>query len=210
MRVPRAYALKIACCAVIGATLWWTTSASAGGFQLGVEAPSKSTQAIDGPVLVVRTYGCYRPADAVLTAVAEGRINGERQSVKLSLVPTATGVYAIKRQWPTEGVWVLTISGDYNSMVCSVLVELGADGSVKPGTRLEAGSSSGSHSRSVCRKWTSAEVNAAIDGIPPAVARDDSPGSAGYAWPAAGAGAVLSLAGLFAIRRRWFRTGGHA
>jgi hypothetical protein len=137
--------------------------AIAGGFQLSVETPGKSNDAnLKGGVLVVRTYGCYRPADARLSATAEGLIGGRRRTVPLELHPIDSGGYAIRQQWPQEGTWVLALTGDYNGMTCSVLVELGPAGKVLPGTRLIEGRAAGVHAKSARRKWVAADIDSAL------------------------------------------------
>ena len=177
-----------------------TGSALAGGFQLGVQTPQPGNAELKDAVLVVRTYGCHTPADAVIGGVAEGIVKGERRSVKLTFRPVSTGVYALTQEWPSEGSWVLSLTGDYNGMTCSVLVQLGENGRVIAGTRLEAGSSKGTNARSVARKWTNSEINEALAGRN-GIAEDTS--GSGISWPIAGiATGLLSLTGLFFFARR--------
>jgi hypothetical protein len=134
--------------------------ALAGGFQLSVETP------IDGQlkeaVLIARTFGCHQPADAKLSASAEGFVNGNRQSLPLELRSIGSGVYAIKKQWPSDGKWVLTITGKYNGMTSSVLVELGPNGNVLPGTRLQEGSQKGVNAKGARRTWAAADIDEAL------------------------------------------------
>jgi hypothetical protein len=182
-----------------------STPAYAGGFQLSVETPASTQGEFKDVVLLVRTFGCHQPADAGVAGRAEGIVNGERQSIPLELNPTsATGVLAIKQQWPAEGKWVLTFSGTYHKMTCSVLVELGERGRVRPGTRIEAGSRKGTHTRAVARTWTSEEIDLAIAGsIGMVVTRKTAPMESA-AWPIAGAGAAISFLGLSVLARRRF------
>ena len=134
--------------------------ALAGGFQLSVETPidAQSKEA----VLIARTFGCHQPADAKLSASAEGFVNGNRQSLPLELRSIGSGVYAIRKQWPSEGKWVLTITGKYNGMISSVLVELGPNGSVLPGTRLQEGSLKGVNAKGARRTWAAADIDEAL------------------------------------------------
>lgn len=199
-RLSRVYALALGCSAILMSAFLFTGTASAGGFQLSVRTPDGSRDGtLKDTVLLVRTFGCHTPADAAVGGVAEGIVNGERRSVKLTLTPTSTGVYAIKQQWPAEGTWVLSLSGDYNGLVCSVLVHLGDNGKVIPGTRLEAGSRNGTNAQAVQRKFTAGEIDAALKGTR-AIASDRF--AYGNTWGVAGAGAALSLAGLFVLGRR--------
>lgn len=137
--------------------------ALAGGFQLSIETPAGSADPqLKDVVLVARTYGCHQPADAKLSATAEGFVGGKRKSMPLELRSIGSGVYAIKQQWPSEGAWVLALTGAYNGMVSSVLVELGPNGNVLPGTRLEEGNLKGVHARGARRSWVAAEIDSAL------------------------------------------------
>lgn len=147
-----------------GALLLATASpAVAGGFQLSVETPAKSTDPqFKDAVLIARTYGCHQPADVKLSATAEGLVNGKRKSLPLELRSLGTGTYAIKQQWPSEGNWVLAFTGAYSNMTYSVLVELGANGKVLPGTRLDEGNIKGVHATGARRKWVASDIDAAL------------------------------------------------
>lgn len=51
------------------------------------------------------------PSTRDLTGTAEGLVNGKRQSVEVRLDATSQpGVFAVRRQWPTQGAWMLTIT----------------------------------------------------------------------------------------------------
>src|SRR6185295_8116585 len=131
--------------------------ALAGGFQLSIATPDGSTDPqMKGAVLIARTYGCHQPADAKLSATAEGFVNGQRKSLPIELRSIGSGVYAIKQEWPSEGTWVLALTGAYNGMTSSVLVELGPNGTVLPGTRIDEGSLKGVHARGARRSWIAA------------------------------------------------------
>ena len=137
--------------------------ALAGGFQLSVETPAGSADPqLKDIVLIARTYGCHQPADAKLSATAEGFVSGDRRSLPLELRSIGSGVYAIKQQWPSEGTWVLALTGAYNGMTSSVLVELGPNGRVLPGTRLEEGNLRGVHAKGVRRSWIADDIDSAL------------------------------------------------
>ncbi|MGA3077950.1 MAG: hypothetical protein ABSG56_30265 [Bryobacteraceae bacterium] len=62
--------------------------------------------------LTVEAQGCQDYSHARITGQAEGIVNGKRQSMSLELTPTEKpGTYAVRRQWPAEGKWVLIFSG---------------------------------------------------------------------------------------------------
>jgi hypothetical protein len=130
--------------------------ASAGGFYVAVERPSKTDSEVKDAVLLVRAYGCHNPEDANLTATAEGIVNGKRQSIPVQLTKTSKGVFAIKQQWATSGVWVLNISGAYLGATRSLLVEVGANGKVHIGDDNKVSS------RKADRKFTTAEIDSAL------------------------------------------------
>jgi len=138
-------------------------SAFAGGFQLSVETPSSTVnnQTKDA-VLIVRTYGCHQPADAKLNATAEGLVRSGRKSIPIELSSIGSGVYAIKQQWPSEGKWVLAFTGAYNGMTYSVMVDLGTNGKVFPGTRLEEGKAVGIHAHGARRAWVAEDFDGAL------------------------------------------------
>jgi hypothetical protein len=187
-----------------------SSSALAGGFQLSVETPSPSSDETKDAVLVARTYGCHQPADAKISASAEGLVSGKRQSIPLELRSIGSGVYAIKQQWPSEGTWVLTLTGAYNGMTCSVLVDLGANAQVLPGTRLEEGSLKGVHAKAVRRQWIASDIDTALRsaaGLTSDTSGDSNGGlSLGpITWLLAGLAASALAASLIVLARR-----GHA
>jgi len=67
------------------------------------------------------------PVVGQLSATAQGVVNGVRRSVPLHLDTTSRpGVFAVRRQWPSEGTWLLEISIEHTTAI----VELNRDGSV--------------------------------------------------------------------------------
>jgi hypothetical protein len=105
--------------------------ASAGAFLLTIHAPGPGADA--GTVLTVRAEGCQDYSHANVTGRAEGLVQGRRQSVALKLVPAGTpGTYAVRRQWPAEGKWVLVFQGTAGGRQTHTIVELGPDGRLKP------------------------------------------------------------------------------
>jgi hypothetical protein len=119
-------------------------AALAGGFWLSVELPSAQSDArARGAALLVRPDGCFGPG-ARVSARAEGLVNGHRRSLPLRVIHVSTDaqgipLYAIQRQWPREGVWVLTFTGTSRgpasnrsgyTATCRTLLELGPNGSI--------------------------------------------------------------------------------
>lgn len=190
--------------------LAFSSVAMAGGFQLSVEAPQTNNPQLKEAALVVRTFGCMTPADAVLTATAEGLVNGKRASLKLEMAQAATGVYTIKQQWPSEGFWVVAINGEYRGMTSNLLVELGPNGKVHPDTKLVEGARKGAHARGSNKKWATAEIESTLqalaEGKARASAEADTEVTPASSRPVtllvAGLGAVVFLIGFVAITRR--------
>lgn len=69
-----------------------------------------------------------------VSGTAEGLVKGERRSVALKFENTQrTGVYALSKQWPLEGVWTLVIGatqGGGENNTAYAVVEIGATGEV--------------------------------------------------------------------------------
>ena len=88
-----------------------------------------------GAHLLVHAYYHGTPVAYPVTGTAEGVVNGERRTITLRFETTSrTGVYALRKQWPSEGSWTLVISvtqGERDAAgVAQALVELSPTGSV--------------------------------------------------------------------------------
>jgi len=123
----------------------------AGGFGISATLPAPEVREREkDAVLVLTAAGCHGPG-ATISATAEGLVNGQRRSINLALTPLsapATGEknapdfprYAVKRQWPAEGTWVLalnataaprTFNGKTFRAQCHALLPLGLRGSLE-------------------------------------------------------------------------------
>jgi hypothetical protein len=185
-------------------TLVILASVFAGGFGLAVEATEAENQSMKDVALIVRTYGCHHPADAVVTATAEGIVDNHRQSMPVDLKADEKGVYTIRRQWPSEGKWVLVLTGTDSGMTSTVFVQLDEKGGVYADTRLTAYELTGTHARALRRKPTSGDIEAALKSNIGAIAMA-APSSTSVPpaiLAASGAGAFLLLFGIAALGRR--------
>lgn len=116
----------------------------AGGFALEIGRPSANPEAqTQHAVLIVRSYACSHPEKTSITAKAEGIVNGKRETVPLKLIPLGSpGTYVVRRQWPAEGRWVVTLSATNSAFGWqpSVLVSVNGDSanfaSVKHSSRI--------------------------------------------------------------------------
>ena len=135
------------------------TTLFAGGFYLSLEMPANANAAqTKDAVLLVRAYGCHQPEDALISATAEGSVNGRRETIKLQLHPASKGAYAIKQQWPTEGVWLVAVRGNYLGAHRAALLELGPDGTVK----IEKAAGKDSRVKTLARELTSNDIETGI------------------------------------------------
>ena len=96
---------------------------------LSIESPvNPFDPATRGAVLLVHAATREGPAAAsALTGSAEGIVNGARRTIGLRLDGTPLpGVFAVRRQWPAEGTWLLRISLQNTTAIVSI----GGDGGV--------------------------------------------------------------------------------
>jgi len=118
IRIPGAAVLALA------GQLW------AGGFYLSVEKPGTSPEArkIDA-VLTIKAVGCHNPATAIVTAQAVGVVNGERRTIALKVTAMSEpGVFALARQWPGEGRWVIQLLGHNDGVATTSVLKAGPGG----------------------------------------------------------------------------------
>src|SRR5690242_9388108 len=98
-----------------------------GTFVLQIGNPAANPEAHDKhAVLLARLSACRSPEKTTVTATAEGIVNGVRKTVPLRLVSLSTpGSFAIERQWPDGGKWVVAITAknpDYSDYAPSAVV----------------------------------------------------------------------------------------
>ncbi len=105
-----------------------TLPALAGGFWLTVGNAEASTEAkAMNAVFTVLPSGCGEPANAKVTATAEGVVNGKRVSRTVQLNAVRPGLYAVTKQWPAEGKWAVRVIAEYKGAETSVLVPVTGD-----------------------------------------------------------------------------------
>lgn len=85
-----------------------------------------------GAFLLVHAFHHGTPSALPVSGTAEGLVRGERRSVRLAFEPAGRpGVYALRRQWATEGVWTLVVRVTQESSdVATALVDLAPGGEV--------------------------------------------------------------------------------
>ena len=100
---------------------------------ISIEYPANPfDRANRGAYLYVHTFHHNDAVEATLTASAEGIVGGARRSVALDVATTSRpGTYALRRQWPAEGTWMLVITTRQGSLDgATALVDIGPAGDV--------------------------------------------------------------------------------
>ncbi len=93
--------------------------------------PRGSAAGADGVFLTVQAvHGCH-PGPLTVSGTAEGLVGGARRSVTLTLEPgAAADEYVVRRQWPTDGIWVLRLVVAQGGGHATTLVGIDAAGRV--------------------------------------------------------------------------------
>ncbi|HEY4130454.1 MAG TPA: hypothetical protein VGM50_07540 [Gemmatimonadaceae bacterium] len=96
---------------------------------ISIESPVNPYDATTRSALLL-VHAQFREGNARLAdlnGTAEGLVNGARRRVPLHFDSTShLNVFGLRRQWPTEGTWLLRI----NLRTTTALVSLGKDGNV--------------------------------------------------------------------------------
>jgi len=124
--------------------------AIAGGFKFAIGSPVAAQEpAAKMAAFVFRTEGCAEPAQAQITATAEGMVRGARKSQALKVTAMQRpGVYAVFQTWEKDGQWVVVLNGSCEAEAAGAIVPIGPKGFVResakffpsevPGAEIEA------------------------------------------------------------------------
>ena len=119
--------------AIVPLLLVIATPVLAGPPWITIEYPGNPfDQQVRDAFLVVHSYHHNTPVGLPVSGTAEGVVNGQRRTIKLQFVPLRReGAFALKKQWPDEGRWLLALhvtqgEGEWNT--ATALVRLAADG----------------------------------------------------------------------------------
>jgi len=111
------------------------TPAVAGPPWITIEYPGNPLDAeTRSALLVVHAWHHNEAVAMPVSGTAEGIVDGKRRTVALKFTALKrTGAFALTKQWPDEGRWVLALhvtqgTGDGNT--ASALVRLNADGTI--------------------------------------------------------------------------------
>jgi hypothetical protein len=99
----------------------------AGALTLQAEDPKANPEAVaKNAVVAVHTTACNSPEKTVITASAEGIVNGKRVTMPLTVIRLSQpGAFAVKQEWPSGGTWAVTMiatNPDYKNYATSVVV----------------------------------------------------------------------------------------
>lgn len=102
----------------------------AGGFWLQLGNPEASAEARKvNAVVTIKATGCHDPENAKVTATAIGMVNGRREVIPLKLIQLSEpGTFALSRQWPRDGKWVIELVGKNDNQFTNTLVSAGPEG----------------------------------------------------------------------------------
>ncbi len=108
---------------------------------LSIESPvNPFDNANHGALLLVHAQTREGPSKITdLTGTAQGLVNGARRSVPIRIDTTPLpGTFAVRKQWPSEGTWLLQITL-YNTTAIVMLDRDGSVASVRVPTELQKG-----------------------------------------------------------------------
>ena len=126
---------------------------SAGMFLLQLGNPEASAEARKvNAVLTIRAAGCHNAETAKVTATAIGTVDGRRERIPLNLIRLSEpGAFALARQWPQDGKWVIELVGRDGERFTNTLVRVGPAGLDRYNARSDS------------RPFTTADVQAMLD-----------------------------------------------
>jgi hypothetical protein len=101
----------------------------AGGLTLQVDKPSSNREAMaKNAIVAAHITACHSPEKTLVTATAEGIVNGQRQTIPLKVIPLSQpGSFVIARQWPSNGEWavkMIATNPDYKNYATSLVVPI--------------------------------------------------------------------------------------
>jgi len=99
---------------------------------ISVETPPNPFDATSrGAFLVVHTYHHGDVVASGVTGSAEGIVSGARPTIPLVFdTTTRRGTYALRKQWPSEGTWMLVINTGGRAQGVTALVDISSRGEV--------------------------------------------------------------------------------
>ena len=125
---------RIAVIGALAASLFALAGASPifGPPWISIEAPPNPFDATSrGSFLLVHTYHHGEIVASGVTGSAEGVVSGARRTIPLVFdTTTRRGTYALRKQWPNEGTWMLVINTGGQAQGVTALVDISPQGEV--------------------------------------------------------------------------------
>ena len=127
-RLPRRAALPALLVLALAAP-----ASAAGPPWISIEIPANPyDRATRGAIALLRTYHHGVAIQLQVRGTAEGLVDGERVSLPLELAAAGpTGVYAIRVDLPSRGVWVLVVHGGETEGGVTAIVDVAPSGTVR-------------------------------------------------------------------------------
>jgi len=126
--------VKTALFLLAGACAWGADFSLAIGNPVAVALPNGIVKKDIG--MAVRAENCADAARVQITGTAEGSVNGERRSVPLRVVPSSTaGAFAVSRDWPQQGTWLVSLTGHCGSSTASAVIPIGPNGFLRESSK---------------------------------------------------------------------------
>jgi hypothetical protein len=96
----------------------------AGALTLQADDPTTNPEAVaKHAVVAAHTTACVSPEKTVVTATAEGIVDGKRITLPLKVIRLSQpGAFAVAREWPAGGAWVVKMiatNPDYKNYATS-------------------------------------------------------------------------------------------
>jgi len=126
--------MKTAMCCYLTLIFAALTFAQDFRFEVGGPVAAQDFRFKSAP-FVFRTTGCVDPGGSVVTAKAEGLVDGARQSMALKVMPSSKpGVYGVIPQW-SAGRWAVILQGTCGHTQAGAIIPVGASGFVRDASK---------------------------------------------------------------------------
>jgi hypothetical protein len=116
--------------ALLGLWVGVCATEAADQFALQIASPVAGQGAnLKSSAFVFRSTGCPDAGKVLVTAKAEGKVQGQRRTLTLKTTPAAApGTFGVFREWPQEGVWIVNVAAKCGTESAGTLVVLAERG----------------------------------------------------------------------------------
>jgi hypothetical protein len=103
-----------------------------GGPWISIEAPANPyDETARGALMLVHTFHHGTKVNLPVVGKAEGLVDGERKSVKLTLTKSSEiGTHSVRNEWGSKGTWTVLVTASQGDANIQAVAEINADGSV--------------------------------------------------------------------------------